>query len=263
MKTLTALLLLLTIFSLPPAENFYVVKVVGEVLCNNKTLKTGDKLTEENILHFSGKEDKIYLLSPNDGYFLLSPGDQEKESKKWVVALKKAVIPQNKYYMTATRSSNNFSSFEDVYDLMGFFREKVLIVNETPFLYNTEKIPLDDKNYLLFSDLKGNKKVNLKIDNNSFSIAGDYKDETFQLTYVTSAEKKEIGTFSLTTKSRKAISEELAVFFNNQSGKNSSAVYFEQIVPYISEAYGNTNMEVIKNIIDKDLRVKVAKTNLP
>lgn len=257
MKTITLSLMLFcfSLFSVA-AENYYVVKVVGKIFMNNAELKTGDKLSDENIIKFTAAQDKIYLLSPSKGYFLLSPAEHEKNSKEWLVALKHAIVPKNKYYNTANRgSSGNFSTFDDIYDLKGFFRKDVLVIEKSIFFYNSDKIPLDKNNYFEFESLTNKNKINFYSDKNSFSISGNFNIDDFKMIYFHDGEKKEIGTFTLKIEAREKIANELAVLFSNQNKNNTTIIYYEQVIPYISEAYGNTNIEVVKDIIINDLKI--------
>ena len=236
------------------AQNFYVINAQGKILADDKELKTGDKLSNESIISFTSLQDKLYLLSPSSGYFLLSPEEQQNE-KEWVVALKNALIPKNKYYKTATRGiSDNNGEFEDIYDLMGFFRNHVLIVDGTTFKYNVEQITLDDKNHFEFLNPEG-KVVNMKINENTFLLSGNFSKANFEMNYIENLEPQKIGSFILTFCTRESIAAELAVLFENQPQNNATSIYFENVVPYIQDAYGNTNMEVIRNIITHDLKI--------
>lgn len=238
------------------AQNFYVIKVEGKILCENTELKTSDKLSSESVLHFTEPENKIYLLSPSDGYFMLTSEEQDKTQKSWIVELKNAIIPQNKYYKTATRGdNNNFDSFDDVYDLMAFFRDNVLIIDKTEFWINPEKIILNDTHYFEFESTSGKEKINYKQTINSFSISIDFEQAGYKMFYIQNKERLEIGNFKLRYMKRETMEKELNVFFSNQNLNKSTAIYFEQIKPYISNVYGNTNWSVIREIIEKDMQV--------
>lgn len=262
MKRFFALLTFLLLALAIVAENYYVVKVEGSILINNKALKTGDKLSDESLIKFSKQNDKLYLLSPDKGYFLLSPKHKKNQNKEWVVIMKNAIIPQNKYYQTANRgTANHFSQFDDVYDLMGFFREKVMIIENSSFTVNPENLPLNDKNYLDFSNKNKSHKLKYSQNSNSFSISGDFNVGEFKLRYVQNGSKKDIGEFKLVIATRDQIANELAVFFKNQTPDSSTSNYYKHVIPYINEAYGNTNLETIQNIISSDLNVPLEVRN--
>jgi hypothetical protein len=235
------------------AQNLYVIKVDGKVFVDEKELKTGDKLTRESMLRFTTVDDRLYLMSPSDGYFLLSPESHGNNQKDWIVAVKSALIPENKYYKTATRSSGaGIQSFEDIYDLMGFFRDRVLIVEPTAFLFNSGKIKLDENNKFEFINPEG-KTIQCTTDGATFTLTGDFSDAVFEMNYNQNGEIKKIGNFVLTIEKRENMAKELAVFFENK--RNTTNNYFKNVVPYINDAYGNTNMEVIINIITEDLKI--------
>ncbi len=95
-------------------------------------------------------------MSPTKGNFLITPSaNAERNAPGWIITLRNAAIPQNKFYKTASRSNENRVYFDDVYDLMGFFRDKVMITGVERFSLNREKIPLDDKNYFEFPEPVG------------------------------------------------------------------------------------------------------------
>ncbi len=244
------------------AENYYVVKVEGHITIDDRTLKTGDKITEESVIHFSRQNDKLYVLSPGKGYFLLSPEHKKNQKKEWVVIMKNAIIPQNKYYQTANRGTASHSShFEDIYDLMGFFRDKVLIIESGSFTVNPEKLPLNDTNYLDFLSQKNNRQLKYSQQADSFTISGNFAAGDFKLRYVRNGLEKEIGEFNLVIASRDQIAKELALFFNNQTSDSSTSNYYKHVIPYINEAYGNTNLETIQSIISSDLNVSLEVKN--
>ncbi len=256
MKTIFINVLFLFFVVSATPQNFYVIKVEGKVLLQQKELKTGDKLTEESMLEFTSPTDKLYLLSPSNGYFLLSPSQPEKNNKSWIISLKEAVIPQNKYYKTASRgTSENNPPFDDIYDLMGFFRDNVLIIDSATFSINPNKIILDETSYFEFLPPGKNKSVHYKATKESFSLNPATEKENLEMDYIKKGERQKIGEFTLRTIPRKTIADELAVFYKNQDKNNSTIIYFEQIVPFITSVYGNTNMNVVKDIIINDLNV--------
>ena len=202
------------------------------------------------------QHDKLYLLSPSNGYFLLSPTEQEKNSKSWIISLKEAVIPQNKFYKTASRgTSDNIPPFDDVYDLMGFFRNNVLIIDSATFGINPDKIILDEYHLFEFKIAGKNKNADYKFTKESFSLNPQLREENLEMDYIKNGERQKIGQFTLRTIPRKTIADELAVMYNNQDKNNSTIIYFEQVVPFITGVYGNTNMNVVKDIIINDLNV--------
>jgi len=241
------------------AQNLYVIKVEGIVFVDEKELNTGEKLSNETVIQFTKKTDRLYLLSPNHGYFLLSPEARENNQKDWIIAVKNALIPKNKFYKTATRSvSNSTEKFDDIYDLMGFFRDRVLLVEQTKFHFNAEKIKLDEKNKFEFINPEG-KTIQYTTEGETFSLNGDFTDADFVMNYNQNGEVKKIGTFNLKIVKRENMAKELAVFFENRN--NATHKYFENVVPYINDAYGNTKMDVINSIIVNDLKIPINVRN--
>ena len=262
MKTILLLSIFVFGIVLSNAQNFYVVKVEGKVYKENTLLKTGDKMSENDVLRFSDQNDKLYILSPSSGYFLLTPSQQDKTQKEWVVALKNALIPQNKYYKTATRGvANSNASFDDRYDLMGFFRGRILIVQNAPFQFNADKIPLNSSNYFEFKNQNGEEKLTVFVNGKNFTLNGNFNQAQFEMNYIQNTKKNKIGVFEVKLVERQFIANELKVFFLNQDKNKSTSVYYEQVVPFITEAYGNTNFETIKEIISKDLNIELSVRN--
>jgi hypothetical protein len=245
------------------SENYYVINVSGKVYCNEKLLKTGDKLTGLSVVRFTSENDKVYVLSPDKGNFILMPPENKvKNPSEWVAALENAAIPQNKFYRTATRSQESTQVFSDVYDLMGFFRDRVLLIGETRFNVNQDKIPLNQNNYFEFKNLSDlEKPVYLTCNNGSgfFTLEArnseSYNQDELEMVYAMNGKKIRIGTLKIVTKQRIELMNELAVFFKSQATADPSLVYFEQVLPYIAQAYGNTNLEVVREIITTDLNI--------
>jgi hypothetical protein len=263
MKKLFLIQLLVFYAFLTYAQNYYVIRVEGKVMSNENLLKTGDKLTTDSNIRFSSLQDRLYLLSPDKGYFLLSPDKQPgQNSRSWVVALKNAAIPQNKFYNTASRSTGDSVKFNDVYDLMGFFREKVTLIGETRFYFNPGKILLDKSNYFEFSNLSFEAPVNFLTcipGKDFFTLSANVPDSCQQnkieMSYSQNGKKKEIGTFTLIVRDKKDIVKELALFFLPQESSDPAVIYFEQVLPYVAEVYGNTDLQTIRSIIGNDLKI--------
>ena len=236
------------------AQNYYTIKVEGDIRCDDKTLTTGDKLTTESIIQFTGKSDKLYLMSPGKGYFLLTPESQDQKSSSWMVVLKEAIIPSNKYYKTTTRGSQEVTTFDDLYDLMAFFRNKVMLMDEGIFFVDREKIPLDEQHYFEFKT--GNQsQVSYKAGDGNFIIGGPEGMAEVELSYHQHGNIVHIGSFQLVIKSRESIKEELSVFFQETGSQNVSLIYFEHVIPYVSEVYGNTLINEIRSVINNDLGI--------
>lgn len=262
MKSMLIIALVLYV-NFSSAQNYYVIKVEGSVFCNQKELKTGDKLVIDSQIRFSSGHDKLYLLSPEKGYFILSPETpQMQNSKSWVTTLRNVIIPEIKFYNTASRNLTDTLRFDDIYDLMGFFRDKVTLIGETKFSINPLKIPLDKSNFLEISSLTGNlNSIELNytpgMDFITLKAVGpeSQRDNRFQLNYQQQGKKTEIGTFILYARNKEDISKELALFFTTPGIKDPVAVYYEQILPFVKEAYGNTDLQTIRAILRDDLHI--------
>ena len=258
MKVLPLLFVLIFSQFLAKTQNFYVIKVEGEIKADTVFLQTGHKISTESVIHFSAKTDKLYLLSPSDGYFLLSPENSGNNEREWVVSLKNAIIPNNKYYKTATRGTPaQFSEFNDVYDLMAFFRNKVLIIENDSFSYNSSNILFDKNNFFVFTPANGNNKIKFHYNEKNFFISGNFTGATLEMEYHQNNKKTQIGEFYLQFASRKQLANEIAVFFGNRSSDVTSQIYLHEVVPFIQEVYGNTKLETVKEIIKQELKIEL------
>ena len=258
MKSYPVLMVVFLLLSISGiGQNYYVITVEGKVYRNELQIKTGDKLTPNDVIKFTAENDKVYILSPEKGNFVLvPPGKKQGGSPEWITALENAAIPQNKFYKTATRGSENNSIFNDIYDLMGFFRDKVTIIEEAQFKVNSENIRLDDRNYLeirTISDSGSGNPLRLGSETGLFrmcsSVTGITGQKEYEMDYIQGDRKIKIGTFQLMVKSKSEISDELAVIYAHTTSSDPSLVYFEQVLPFISQSYGNTSMDIINEII--------------
>jgi hypothetical protein len=265
MKTKLLTLVFAFIFSgILHSQNFYVIKTEGKVYVEGKLLKTGDKLTNDMKITFTSVNNKLYLLSPEKGNFLIEPvKNSGNEVPDWIIVLKNA-LPESKFYKTASRGGENVQVFNDIYDLMGFFRDKVTYIQDTEFKINSDKIPLDENISLIFNNLsQSHKPVQLgyKTGPGSFTLTGTdttkINEIQYEMFYVQSGKKTLIGNFVFYAMSRTAVKAELSQFFKYMDANttNPTQVYYEQVLPYISQSYGNTNPDIIREIIRNDLGI--------
>jgi len=262
---ITILLFALSFPELVHSANYYVINAEGKIYVESKLLKTGDKISEETEIKFTSVRDKLYLLSPEKGNFLIQPVNKAGNSApNWITLLKNA-LPESKYYKTASRGEEKPQLlFNDVYDLMGFFRDKVTCLPGTVFTVSPDNIPMDENGRLqVESNAEGSKFPGIQTVPGGFMLTGldtSGVPVPLKLYYILAGNKKEIGTFELVAKSREAVRQELSLFFSLSENRESApaTVYYEQVLPYIREAYGNTHPGMIREIILKDLGIKTA-----
>jgi len=266
MKTMMMILLFALSFPLlVHSANYYVINAEGKIYVEGKLLKTGDKINDETEIKFTSVRDKLYLLSPEKGNFLIQPLNKPgNAAPNWITLLKNA-LPESKYYKTASRGEEKPTLlFNDVYDLMGFFRDRVTCLPGTQFSVNTEKIQMNGNSTLQFESVaEGNPIPGIQTIPGGFVLTGldtSGIPVALKLYYIQPGDKKEIGTFYLVAKSRAAVRNELALFFNLPENREQTPanVYYGQVLPYIREAYGNTHPGMIREIIQKDLGIKAA-----
>jgi hypothetical protein len=264
MKPIQLILIFILVFrGLSFSQNLYIISSEGNVYCEGKLLKTGDKLTENLSVSFTSSNDKLYLLSPEKGNFMITPEKiTARNNQGWLITLKDAVIPENKFYQTASRGQEQMKLFNDMYDLMGFFRDKVMIIGEAKYAVNKDKIPLNEGNYFEFRNLSHpDTKSPIYSQNESgfFTLmangSGDTGEDRIEMSYIQSGRKSPIGSFRLITRTKSELANELNQFFKYQGTMNPTLIWYEQILPYLSLSYGNTNLEKIRDIVRDDLGI--------
>ena len=86
------MIILLIVFSFPEvthSSNYYVINTEGKIYAEGKLLKTGDKINDETEITFTSVRNKLYLLSPDKGNFLIQPGNKPGDQvPNWIILLK-------------------------------------------------------------------------------------------------------------------------------------------------------------------------------
>lgn len=119
------------------AQNYYVVKIKGELYANEKQLAPKDQLTADTEIRFVGAGSEAYLMSPTKGFFTLSAKEQYPEGKsEFFVALRDALLPPSQFNTSAIRSQDTLTHaihFADYYEVMDYFRGPILYTDTLRF----------------------------------------------------------------------------------------------------------------------------------
>ncbi|MEL6970993.1 MAG: hypothetical protein AAFZ63_19260 [Bacteroidota bacterium] len=140
-----ALLLLLVATTVAFAQNYYVISIEGEIYAGDQLLAPKDRLTNEMELRFVGAESSAYLMSPSKGYFVLSAKEgYPPNGKEFLVAVKNALLPPSELKNTAIRAlyaADQHIVLEDTYDMLSFFRGRLLYLDTLVFDLDPEYFP--------------------------------------------------------------------------------------------------------------------------
>ena len=127
------------------AQSYYVISIEGEIYAGDQLLAPKDRLTNEMELRFVGAESSAYLMSPSKGYFVLSAKEAyPPNGKEFLVAVKNALLPPSELKNTAIRAlyaADQHIVLEDPYDMLSFFRGRLLYLDTLVFDLDPEFFP--------------------------------------------------------------------------------------------------------------------------
>ncbi|MGB3617124.1 MAG: hypothetical protein WBA12_03335 [Catalinimonas sp.] len=242
------------------AQYYYVVSVQDSVWAYENPLRPGDKLEADTPLRFGSPAATAYLLSPNQGYFQLAPSASADDSRtglrsnELVVALRNALVPPTKQYLTATRSDLGVT-FKNRYDLMGFFQDDVLLVSETHYALTTPT--LDSTHYLLVQT-PGQEDLPATTVKGGFTLPEalfEASPAPHALYLMADGERTHLGTFVPHLRTRAQLVDELRPFFTLQPDLLPRRVYADQVRPYLHQAYGHYDELGVMNLLEASLDV--------
>ncbi len=267
MKTYLGILLLM-VFVASGRAQFYVVSVHETVLANGKPLKKQDKLELNTELKFPSKTAYAKVMSPGKGYFILGVDKKDTRNGEFVRALKDALMPPNDHYAAATRTDETFeaANFEDRYDLMAFFTDRLFFIEPAIFTVPENDFPLTDEKKQYFAvrhhleDGNFEKKLpangpSFQIDPSVFRLEGHAFNPDIvlysELYYYNGSKADKIGQFNLLFPDPAAIQDEIKTLsLHEDAGKTSADRFFEEYaVPYLYQYYGKTQPGAIRKLV--------------
>jgi len=155
MRKLPVLLALLGLSSCLFAQSdYYVISVKEKIWADNKPLLPRDKLPEAAKLRFSSRKAVAKVVSPGKGFFYLSPQKSKAQrSSEFIVSLRDALIPPGEYRSTSSRLVDTVAGlhFDDVYDMMGHFRQEVVLLGDGAYPVNADNLPMDSSHYFVLA----------------------------------------------------------------------------------------------------------------
>ena len=145
MKNILLILLLVTTAVASTQSYYYVISIEGEIYAGDQLLAPKDRLTNEMELRFVGAESSAYLMSPSKGYFVLSAKEiYPPNGKEFLAAVKNALLPPSELKNTAIRAlyaADQHIVLEDTYDMLSFFRGRLLYLDTLVFDLDPEFFP--------------------------------------------------------------------------------------------------------------------------
>ncbi len=240
------------------AQHYYVVSVQGTIYANDEVLAPKSRLTHDTPLRFGSEEAEAYVMSPGKGYFTLKArGQAERRGNEFLLAVKDALLPPSEFTAASTRET--YQSGEafvlDDYDLMDFFRGRILYVEGMSFTLDQEVFPLESEAYFSLQNIEaeeveayrlspidGKLVVQLPEDEVASSKAG-----TWRLDYVTDGGQTvdEIGQFQLIAATQEAILTELEHLFAEVARADLTEFLMRDALPYVELRYGKINPEML------------------
>lgn len=132
------------------AQNYYVLKVKGQVKANDQPLKVKQKLSPDTKLKFAGPDDFVFVIAPGKGHYILaccSSVHSPSGNNEILTNLQEALVPPAKFYSTSSRGQQWDSKvFLNTYDLRTFFAEDLMLYQEIGLRVNTSNLPMDSNN---------------------------------------------------------------------------------------------------------------------
>ncbi|MFN7117809.1 MAG: hypothetical protein ACK4TA_13495 [Saprospiraceae bacterium] len=247
---------------------YVVINVKESVYADEKLLQKKDKLSENVKLRFSSADAFVYVMSPGKGYFVLGIKDQKKTKGEFILALKDALLPPNEYHGAVTRNykPSEAKAFEDQYDLMNFFRDRLFFVAPAKFKVAEQNFPLDSNHYFIIRHHLADGWIEkiLPHADQTFEISPailQLQDKIFteisiqqsELLYVNgdSKERQRIGMFKVQFVDNQSIEAELRNLYDSVKKMPAEQFLLDHALPYLNLVYGNTQLEAIRALIQK------------
>ena len=174
-KKIVACFLLLLFGATAFSQDVYFVTMVkGNIKRTNGTpVKVGDKFPITEKLIFPKQDNKLILLHPQKGRFLLTPGTAKSEpSGEYLVYLKNSLLPSSERIKLSTRGEGGP---EDFFTVNSAVNRNILFIGETAIslgntIYNISD-PKNDFFFIQYSPFAGKTVSNaLKVRNDSLIL---------------------------------------------------------------------------------------------
>jgi hypothetical protein len=269
MKTLLcSLFLLLGLTAI--GQPYIVYSVEGEVYVDDEPLRVKQVLTDDSQLRFGNPEDMVYVISPKKGKLVISGGKAMKASdNEFLSAVKNALIPPIQYRANTTRSDQDDPTFTDLYDLKGYFRGSILILDSVPYQLEGYRLLRDATHYfeLEYQDDSTRMQTVRLDDPDLFQLrSSDFFTDT-QLTgaqkrkiewsYVNGRPEKRIAIskFTLVQVPTEEVMSSLQVLYEGV-GMEPMPFLYEEAIPFLEMRFGRINPGHLKRLLQEHLEIK-------
>ena len=162
-----SLLILLSLAFVDLFSQNTVTKVIGKIRkADGTVVRIGTKLSEKEVLQFSSKQDKIRMIVPEKGTFVVGPSiTAEKKDDVWIELLSKTIRVQSSTASLSARSKM-FEKIPEAFQTNTNINQLILISNSQPnkYLFNTADYDLSNgSRFVLQINQKDNKSVIYKL----------------------------------------------------------------------------------------------------
>lgn len=230
---------------------FTVLKVKGDLLCNDKQVKENDKICGKDNIAFKSADAVAILHSPEKGRFTLK--SVSKDNKSELGGVLASIISSSG---TGNLSSRGAITIEDE------FKGNYYVISNCNIEIDVKKFPLDNTKYFYLKFKYDGNDVNKKLKNttNGFLLSKDDillidnkpvisdKIREYQFYYYDENDKtsKLISTFNLQFLDETSIKKELLEHLKKIDNLKEDDKFNECLI-YINTMYGNTNADCLKN----------------
>ncbi|MEZ4992970.1 MAG: hypothetical protein R2824_21280 [Saprospiraceae bacterium] len=269
MKTLlSSLFLLLALQAM--GQQYIVYSIQGEVFADGERLKLQQVLTDDSRLSFSTPEDVVYVISPKKGKMVISGGKAVKEKdNEFVAAVKNALLPPTQFRATNTRAELEDPAFEDVYDLKGYFRGNILIIDSTTYQLKGSRLQQDATHYfeLHYSQAEGEMN-SIRLNNpdilqlraaDFFADPGQMAERKKEVEwfYVNGNPDKQIriSKFTVVQATTEEIVQTLQVLYEAANEEPTPFIY-EEAIPFLEMRYGRVQPGQVRRLLQEHLGLK-------
>lgn len=244
-------------------QQYIVFHIKGKVLADGEALRVKSIITDDTQLTFTSQKDEVHVISPKKGKLLISANKLKKNDRnEFLAAVKNALLPPAQFRTTSTRSEATQLHFEDIYDMMEFFSDTVLLIDTTIYQLNTEELPLNEAHYFEVRYEQGEqtyvKKVpgsNGQIEFYAQHLFSDLRTDQraaqeVELYYVgpTKAEEELVGRFKLVSATADQITEPLKTLYDAMKSEPEAFLH-EEALPFLALQYGKPNPAQVKALL--------------
>lgn len=238
------LLIFLTGIRLQAQETYFVTFVKGEVKnANSVKIKTGDKLQFQDKVIFATKDDKLVLLNPQKGRFIIQPeNNTEKVSGEYMLYLKYSMHLSNEKVKLSSRGDND-AVLEQYFTANPAINKNILFIGDTKIsLVNAAykiKDPASEFFFLQYT-APGSKPLNHKLKVEHDSLVLSENDFVFDGKKVTDSGEVKLGILQQLSAEKKPV--KIVSFYPSYISKEDCLA----LMNTIKQALGNDKQKVVE-----------------